>query len=91
LAWLVIGLIALLNNVPCTTLLQTKTAPAYLGRVFSVFQMFFSLAMPLAMLVFGLLFYVINIDYMLIGGGIVIFLLSIPYVLSKVLREADRV
>ncbi|MDR1182092.1 MAG: MFS transporter [Bacteroidales bacterium] len=88
--WIVIGLIAPLSNVPCTTLLQTKTDPAYLGRGFSVFQMVFSLAMPLAMLVFGPLSDVINIDYMLIGGGIVIFLLSIPYVVSKVLREADR-
>jgi DHA3 family macrolide efflux protein-like MFS transporter len=89
-AWLVIGLIAPLSNVPCTTLLQTKTDPAYLGRVFSVFQMVFSLSMPLAMLVFGPLADVIKIDYMLIGGGIVIFLSSIPYVASKVLREADE-
>jgi DHA3 family macrolide efflux protein-like MFS transporter len=88
--WIVIGLMAPMSETPCTTMLQTKTDPQYMGRVFGVFQMTWSLTMPLAMLLFGPLADVVSIDWLLIGTGIVIFLLTFPYLMSKSLREAGK-
>lgn len=55
------------------TLLQSKIEPDKMGRVFSVMMMFSGLAMPLAMLVFGPLGDVVQIEWLLIASGIVIF------------------
>jgi DHA3 family macrolide efflux protein-like MFS transporter len=89
-AMLFTGLTVPLSNTPCMTLLQTKVAPEYMGRVFGVFGMTYSLTMPLAMLVFGPLADVTAIDRLLIGSGAVVLLLSIPYVASRKLREAGK-
>lgn len=44
--------------------------------------------MPLGMLIFGLLSDTVSIDIILVGTGIVMTLLSIPYVAIKSLRDA---
>jgi DHA3 family macrolide efflux protein-like MFS transporter len=62
-----------------------------MGRVFSVFGMVGSVMMPAGMLIFGPLADTISIDYLLIGTGIVMALLAIPFVTSKVLREAGKI
>jgi DHA3 family macrolide efflux protein-like MFS transporter len=89
-AMFISGLTVPLSNVPCTTLLQTKVDSKYTGRVFGVFGMTYSLTMPLAMLVFGPLADRVAIDLLLAGSGVVIFLLSVPYLTSKSLREAGK-
>jgi DHA3 family macrolide efflux protein-like MFS transporter len=61
-----------------------------MGRVFGVFTMVSTLIMPLAMLLFGPLADSIAIDWLLIGGGIVIVFLCIPLMVSKILREAGK-
>jgi len=69
------------------TLIQEKTAPDYLGRVLSVFTMLGSLAMPFGMLFFGPLADIINLNYILIGTGVLMMFLGILYFVSKTLKN----
>jgi DHA3 family macrolide efflux protein-like MFS transporter len=95
--WLYIAIMAAagvfipLFNTPAVVMLQSTVDPAFMGRVFSVVSMVGSIMMPAGMLIFGPLADTISIDYMLIGTGTVIALLTIPFVSSKVLREAGRI
>jgi DHA3 family macrolide efflux protein-like MFS transporter len=82
------GLCLPLYSTPETVLFQTKVAPEYMGRVFGVFSMVATLVMPAGMLIFGPLGDIINIDWLLIGSGIIIALLSIPFMKNKILKEA---
>jgi len=75
-------------TAPSTTLIQEKVSPDYLGRVLSVFTMLFSVAMPFAMLFFGPLADVVNINIIFIGTGTVMVFLGTMYFVSKTLREA---
>jgi DHA3 family macrolide efflux protein-like MFS transporter len=75
-------------SAPGVTLIQERVAPDYLGRILSVFTMLVSLAMPFAMLFFGPLADIVNIDYVFIGTGVVMVFLGAMYFVSKTLREA---
>jgi DHA3 family macrolide efflux protein-like MFS transporter len=85
-----VGITMPLFNTPLTVLFQTTVEPAFMGRVFSVIGMASSSLVPLGMLVFGPLSDRVDIDILLIGTGIVIVLLSIPFAASRTLREAGR-
>ncbi|MDR1004405.1 MAG: MFS transporter [Prevotellaceae bacterium] len=89
-AMTMMGLVMPLFNIPWTVLAQTKIDPAYMGRVFGVFTMVGSLMAPAGMLIFGPLADVVSIDLLMIGSGVAIILLCIPYVSSKALLEAGR-
>ncbi|GBR75049.1 MFS transporter macrolide efflux protein [Candidatus Termititenax aidoneus] len=82
------GLVVPLYNTPVMVLLQTNVEAAYMGRVMSVFLMLGSALMPLSMLIFGPLADTVKIDFLLIGTGLVMALLAIPYLASKKLRAA---
>jgi DHA3 family macrolide efflux protein-like MFS transporter len=82
------GIAVPLYNTPVMVLLQTNVAEAYMGRVMSVFMMLGSALLPLSMLIFGPLADIVKIDFLLIGTGLVIMLLAIPYIASKKLRAA---
>jgi DHA3 family macrolide efflux protein-like MFS transporter len=84
------GLTVPFYNTPSMVLLQTKVEPAFMGRVMSVFTMMGSIMMPVGMLLFGPLADIISIDYLMIGTGILLFLLGIPFVSSRQLREAGK-
>jgi DHA3 family macrolide efflux protein-like MFS transporter len=86
----VLGLSMPLFSTPMTAILQSKVDEAYMGRVFSVMMMISSVAMPLSMVVFGPLGDIIAIDFLLIGTGAIIFLLSFTIIGSRSLREAGR-
>jgi len=76
------------SGAPSMTLLQEKVAPNYLGRVLSVFTMLGSLSLPVGMLFFGPLGDIININFIMIGTGIVIMFLGALYFFSKTLKAA---
>ena len=82
------GIICPYYNAPFMTLLQEKVAPDYLGRVLSVFTMTSSVAMPFGMLFFGPLGDIINIDYILIGTGIMMCFIAAFFFFSKTLKTA---
>jgi DHA3 family macrolide efflux protein-like MFS transporter len=86
----VIGLALPAFNIPATVLIQEKVEKEYLGRVFGVFGMVSSIMMPLGMLVFGPIADYVKIEYLLIGTGIVMFIVSIIMVSNKVILEAGR-
>lgn len=79
-----------LFNTPSTVLLQEKVEEGYLGRVFSVMSMISSIMMPLGMLVFGPVADIIKIEWLLIGTGVLLFILSFYLVASKALLEAGK-
>ena len=83
-----IGIAMPLFNTPIVVLFQSRVESAFMGRVFSVFGMASSVLMPLSMLVFGPVSDTVAIDILLIGTGIGITLLCIPFLASKTLREA---
>lgn len=84
------GITAPFYNTPSMVLLQSKVNPEYMGRVLSVFSMAGSVMMPIGMLLFGPLADIISIDTILIITGAMLFLMVIPFLTSKQLREAGR-
>jgi DHA3 family macrolide efflux protein-like MFS transporter len=77
-------------NTPSTVLLQQKVEPDFLGRVFGVLGMISSIMMPLGMLVFGPIADIIKIEWLLIGTGLLIIVLTLFMIKNKVLIEAGR-
>jgi len=84
----IFGIIWPYFSAPSVTLIQEKVAPDYLGRVLSVFTMLGSVAMPFAMLFFGPLADIVNINNIFIGTSAVMVFLGTLYFASKILREA---
>jgi DHA3 family macrolide efflux protein-like MFS transporter len=71
-------------------LLQSNVEPEFMGRVLSVFTMITSSMMPLAMLLFGPVADVVNIDTILIVTGGAIMTLSVFIITSRTLRRVGR-
>jgi DHA3 family macrolide efflux protein-like MFS transporter len=86
----VMGVTLPLFSTPGSTLLQTKTDPAYMGRVFSIMTMIQSVMMPAAMIVFGPLADAVNINWLFIGSGTVLFILGFFVLGSRALRAAGK-
>ena len=77
-------------NTPFTVLLQQKIEGDYLGRIFGVFTMISSAAMPLGMLVFGPVADIVQIEWLLIGTGILLFAESFFLLGSRELIKAGK-
>lgn len=75
-------------NTSATVMLQEKVAENYLGRVFGIMSMISTSMMPLGMLVFGPLADILEIEWILIGTGILISLLAIILTQNKTLIKA---
>jgi DHA3 family macrolide efflux protein-like MFS transporter len=82
-----IGISAPLMSTPFMTILQTKADDEYMGRVLSVLTMLTSVAMPLAMVLFGPLGDVVPIDWLLIAAGVIILAICPFIILDKVVRK----
>ena len=94
--WLYLAFMALFGiampifNTPTTVLLQEKIEENYLGRVFGVMGMISTSMMPLGMLIFGPMADFIDIEWLLIGTGIFILILTVFLGRDKVLLEAGE-
>lgn len=77
-------------NTPTTVLIQEKVDANYLGRIFGVFSMISTSMMPIGMLIFGPLADVIDIEWLLIGTGIIILVLTLLFYSNKKLVEAGK-
>jgi len=86
----VFGVVMPLFNAPATVLLQEHVEDAFLGRVFGVMGMISSIVMPMGMLVFGPVADLVSIEWLLVGSGIVLFLLGFMLVGDRVLVKAGR-
>lgn len=80
-----VGLLVPVFSTPSTTALQENTDPAFMGRVFSLVSIVFTLGMPMGMAVFGPLADVFSVETILIGSGVV----TILFVLFSFYGLAD--
>lgn len=71
-----VGLAMPMMNTPATVLLQQKVEDEFLGRVFGVLSMISSSMMPIGMLIFGPLSDFIRIEWMLVGTGILMIVVT---------------
>lgn len=85
-----IGIVLNMFNAPMMSTMQSNVDGAYMGRVFSVLSMMSSLMMPLSMIFWGLLADRVAVDWLLVGTGIVIFMMGFIFVLDKTLLKAGR-
>jgi MFS transporter, DHA3 family, macrolide efflux protein len=86
----VFGVAMPIFNTPTMVLLQEKVDENYLGRIFGVFGMISSSMMPLGMLIFGPLADVIEIEWLLIGTGIFMLILTLFLARNNVLLETGK-
>lgn len=77
-------------NTPTTVLLQEKIEEDYLGRIFGVMGMISTSMMPIGMLIFGPIADIIKIEWLLIGTGALVIILTIFMNQNKVLVEAGK-
>ncbi|MED2708670.1 MULTISPECIES: MFS transporter [Bacillus cereus group] len=70
-------------NTPVTVLLQEKVDPVMHGRMFSLVQIANSCALPLGMIIFGLLADVFSVEVLLIYAGIFVLFCAMYVVLSR--------
>jgi MFS transporter, DHA3 family, macrolide efflux protein len=77
-------------NTPTMVLLQEKIEENYLGRVFGVMGMISTSMMPIGMLIFGPLADIVDIEWLLIGTGVLTILLSVMLGRDQVLIEAGK-
>lgn len=86
----IFGIAMPIFNTPTTVLLQEKVDEGYLGRIFGVFGMISTSMMPIGMLIFGPMADVIKVEWLLVGTGILIFILSFFLGVNKVLLETGK-
>lgn len=84
------GSVMPLFNTPSTVLLQERVEEDFLGRVFGVLGMISSSMMPLGMLVFGPIADIIEIEWLLIGTGALMFIQGFYLLRNKVMIEAGK-
>ncbi len=84
------GIVMPVLNTPAMVLLQERVEVNYMGRVFSVMGMISSIMMPFGMLVFGPMADFMKIEWLLLGTGMVIAVVSFFFVNSKVLIKAGK-
>lgn len=77
-----------LFSTPSSVLIQEKVDPNFLGRVFGVFGMISTSMMPIGMLIFGPMADVIQIEWLLLGTGLLILVLAMALVRNKPLLIA---
>lgn len=85
-----IGMAIPIFNTPFTVLLQQKVEPEYMGRVFGVMNMISSSFMPLAMIFFGPVADLVEVELLLIVSGVLMAVLSFFMAVNKVVKEACR-
>ncbi|MBD2870827.1 MFS transporter [Paenibacillus arenilitoris] len=86
----VFGVAMPIFNTPTTVLIQEKVEENYLGRIFGVFGMISTSMMPIGMLIFGPIADVIKIEWLLIGTGLLILILTAFLGRNKVMVESGK-
>jgi DHA3 family macrolide efflux protein-like MFS transporter len=91
LVFMVISGVAMpIFHTPATVLLQEKVEADFLGRIFGILTMISSAVMPLGMLVFGPLSDLIEIEWLLMGTGLLIFIQGFFLIKNNALLEAGK-
>ncbi|MDQ0228109.1 MFS transporter [Metabacillus niabensis] len=77
-------------NTPANVLLQERVEENYLGRIFGVLGMISTSMMPLGMLIFGPIADIIKIEWLLIGTGLFILVLTVFLMRNRTLVESGK-
>ncbi|MBW4838409.1 MAG: MFS transporter [Paenibacillaceae bacterium] len=94
--WIYLAFMALFGvampafNTPTMTMIQEKVDENYMGRIFGVFSMISTSMMPIGMLIFGPIADAVDIEWLLIGTGVLILFLSIFLGRNQPLLEAGK-
>jgi DHA3 family macrolide efflux protein-like MFS transporter len=86
----IIGVVLPMFNVPATVILQEKTDPNYMGRVFGVLGMISSAMMPLGMIFFGPIADFVAVETLLIVSGLLISVTGVLMFRNNTLIEAGK-
>ncbi|MCM3697784.1 MFS transporter [Paenibacillus macerans] len=86
----VFGVAMPIFNTPTNVLIQEKVDENFLGRVFGVIGMISTSMMPISMLIFGPIADVIQIEWLLIGTGLLMLILSAFLGRNQVLLDAGK-
>jgi|SRR5690554_120687 len=85
-----VGIALPVFSTPSTVLLQQKVEEEFLGRVFGVYGMISSSMMPLGMLIFGPIADTIQIEWLLIGTGVLFTVEGFFMIANKELIKAGE-
>lgn len=94
--WIYIAFMAItglglpIYTTPGNVLLQEKVEPDYLGRVFGVMSMISTSMMPLGMVIFGPIADYIDVEWLLVGTGLIMCMASLFIVRNRVLIDAGK-
>lgn len=94
--WIYLGVMAIFGiampifNTPANVLFQEKIEEDYLGRVFGVLGMVSTSMMPLGMVIFGPIADVIPVEWLLIGTGVLMVILTLRMSRNKILIRAGE-
>lgn len=94
--WVYLGFMVLTGvampffNTPLMVLLQEKIEEELQGRVFGIYGMISTSMMPLGMLVFGPIADMIQIEWLLIGTGVLLFIQGFFLIGTKALVDAGK-
>jgi MFS transporter, DHA3 family, macrolide efflux protein len=86
----VFGVAMPIFNTPTMVLLQEKVDENYLGRIFGVFGMISTSMMPIGMIIFGPMADVIKIEWLLMGTGLLMLILTVFLARNKILIETGK-
>lgn len=86
----IFGIAMPIYNTPANVLFQEKVEEEYLGRVFGVLGMVSTSMMPLGMMIFGPIADIIPVEWLLIGTGFAMVILTIVMSRSKILIKAGE-
>ncbi len=78
------------ENTASSTILQTRTQPEMMGRVFGITSIIGSAAMPLSMVVFGPLADWVSVEWLLIVTGVAMMLISLVALRAKAMIAAGE-
>ena len=82
----IFGVTSIMTNMPIGVLFQTMIDDEYKSRVFSILEMVAMSLMPLAMLVYGILFDILPAQYIFIGSGLCLIALTLYTLRPSVIK-----
>jgi len=82
-----LGLLVVLVNTPIGVMMQTKVEEEFRGRVFSLLETMAMALMPLAMIIFGVLYEYVPSEYILIVSSIALIIVVFVLVPQKLVQK----
>lgn len=85
------GVLNMATNMPIGVLFQKTIDDEYRSRVFSILEMVALSLMPLAMLVYGILFDIVKAEYLFVGSGLILIIITLVTLRPSIVTIAKEV